>query len=376
LALVVERLAKAEDAERLDMLLGVHEAFVGRREVAAPKAWPEVYRKLEQSANAAVREKSMLLALLFDDQGAAKTLRALIADAKADSGRRATALQALGYKKDPGLVPVLRKLVEDKELRGPALRALAVYSDNATPGLILAHYATFSDEEKASAIATLASRPAYALALLEAVEKGQVPRQDVSAFTVRQMQALKSMAVSERVNKVWGTARVTSADKEKQIIKYKALLNPAYLKGADLGKGRLVFQQECASCHTIFGEGGKVGPDLTGSQRHNLDYVLENVLDPSAIVPPDYQVTLVQLRDGRLITGIIKSDEEMVLTLQTEKELLRVPTGDIDERRVSPISMMPEGLLAKLSNEQARDLVAYLASPAQVALPKIEGKRP
>src|SRR5262249_42042245 len=98
-------------------------------------------------------------------------------------------------------------------------------------------------------------------------------------------------------------------------------------------------------------------------------YVLENLLDPSAVVGRDYQVTLVQTRDGRLITGIVTQENDQVLTLQTQNETVRVPKNEIDERQKSPVSMMPEGLLDKLSNEEVRDLVAYLAGPGQVALP-------
>ena len=138
-------------------------------------------------------------------------------------------------------------------------------------------------------------------------------------------------------------------------------------------KGRALFGQHCATCHRLFGEGGQIGPELTGSQRANLDYVLENVLDPSAVVPADYQVTILQTKDGRVITGIIKTETDKVVSVQTQNELLQLPRNEIDERQKSPLSMMPEGLLATLKDEEVRDLVAYLASPEQVVLPK-DGK--
>jgi putative heme-binding domain-containing protein len=221
----------------------------------------------------------------------------------------------------------------------------------------------------------LASRPGYALALLDAIDKGQVPRTDVSAFTVRQMQALKDKAVNERITKMWGVVRRTSADKRAQMSEYQALLTPAYLNEADRSRGRLLFRQTCASCHVLFGQGGQVGPELTGSQRMNLDYLLENILDPSALVPSEYQVTVLVLKDGRVIAGIVKSDADKVLKVQTEKELLLVPAGDVEERQKSSQSMMPEGLLAKLKSEEVRDLIAYLRSPEQVPLPKGAGQR-
>jgi putative membrane-bound dehydrogenase-like protein len=391
LASLVQLLGKSDQAVQLDMLRGVQAAFLGRRQVTMPDGWQPVYRKLLESRDAGVREKAMLLAVLFDDQEVVGSMRRLVADPSATASARLTALEALAHKQDSGLLPVLQKLLADPltlpspptigregrvkgTLRGAALRALAVYSDEATPRLVLGQYASFTDEEKADAVSTLASRPAYALALLDAIDKGQVPRTDVSAFTVRQMQALKDKAVNERITKMWGVVRRTSADKREQMSKYKALLTPAYLNEADRSRGRLVFQQTCASCHVLFGQGGQVGPELTGSQRMNLDYLLENILDPSALVPSEYQVTVLALRDGRVIAGIIKSDADKVLKVHTEKELLLVPVGDVEERQKSSQSMMPEGLLAKLKSEEVRDLIAYLRSPEQVPLPKGAGQ--
>jgi putative heme-binding domain-containing protein len=175
--------------------------------------------------------------------------------------------------------------------------------------------------------------------------------------------------VNERVTKVWGAVRPTSTDKQTQMAKYKALLTPAYLKGVDRSRGRLLYQQMCASCHTLFGEGGKVGPELTGSQRFNLDYLLENILDPSALVAAEYQATVLELNDGRVIMGIVKLEADKVLAVQTEKELVRVPVADVAERQKSAVSMMPDGLLAKLKDEEVRDLIGYLGSPDQVPLP-------
>ena len=152
--------------------------------------------------------------------------------------------------------------------------------------------------------------------------------------------------------------------------KYKKLLTPEYLKGADVSQGRAVFQKNCASCHTLFDAGGKVGPELTGSQRANLDYVLENVLDPSAVVPKEYQVTIVTTKDGRTINGIIKREDKRTVTLQTPNDLVTIAVEDIDERHKSPLSLMPDGVLPNLKDEEVRDLIAYLRSPMQVPLPK------
>jgi putative heme-binding domain-containing protein len=122
-------------------------------------------------------------------------------------------------------------------------------------------------------------------------------------------------------------------------------------------------------CHTLFEPGGKVGPELTGANRSDLDYVLQNILDPSAVVGKDYQATVIRLKNDRVISGIIRMETKDVVTLLTENDTLTIAVADIDARKTAEISMMPEGLLANLNDEQTRDLVAYLQSPTQVALP-------
>ena len=203
--------------------------------------------------------------------------------------RLGSALENLSFRKDATLVPLLQGLLEEPPLRPAALQALAAYDDRATPQLVLGRYAQFSEADKAAAISTLASRVSYAQALLDAMERGTVSRKDVSVYAVRQMQALKDRKLSERVTKVWGTVRSSGDAARKLMAVYQAKLPLAVLQKADRSHGRQIFQQTCATCHVLFGEGSKIGPDLTGSQRMNVDYLLENILDPSAIVPSEYR---------------------------------------------------------------------------------------
>jgi putative heme-binding domain-containing protein len=370
LDLLLDVLAKTTDPQvQHDVLKGALAGLEGRREVAMPAGWPALAPRLRASRDPEVRELSLSLALVFGDPAALDTLRKRALDTKAATAERQSAVQRLLRKKDPDLVPVLQALLGDRELRGSAIKGLAAYADPGTPGLILERYPTCTESEKADAIQTLASRPAYAQALLDALEKGTVGRRDLDAFTVRQLHGYKDKSLSERLDRVWGIVRSPSLEKARIIAEYKKLLTPAVLKKADLSHGRVVFNKTCATCHVLFGEGGKIGPELTGGQRANLDYVLENMVDPSAVVGRDYQVTILMTKDGRSINGIIVREDERSVTVQTPNERLIVPKNEIEERNRSPLSLMPEGLLDKLSLEEVRDLVAYLASPKQVDLP-------
>lgn len=357
-------LAKSKDDVRRDVLHGTLEAVSGRRTLAVPVGWETAYARLSASEDAEVRDRALTLAVLFDDPQAMASLRRTVLDARSEAAVRQSALQRLIFKQKPEMLTLLHELLTDRVLRAAAVRGLAAFADERTPELILAQYAGFAEVEKADAVQTLASRPTWAAALLDAVEKGKVDRRDVSAFTLRQLATSKDARVSDRVAKVWGVVRATSADRLKKIQEHKNQLQPEVLKAADRTRGRALYGQHCAACHKLFGEGGDVGPELTGSQRNSLDYILENVVDPSAVVAREYQVHLVELKNGRVINGIVKAETDRALTLRTQNETVIVPREEIESRTASNVSIMPEGLFDRLSRDEIRDLIGYLSSPA------------
>ena len=349
-----------------DLLGGLREALRGRKSSPAPEGWAAAYDALVASPDAAVRDLAVKLALQFDDPRALATLEATARNKFSVVAERREAIASLAERRVPGLAALLRGLLGDAAARGPAIRGLAAYDDPETPGAILAVYGHLTEGEKADAVATLASRPGFALRLLEAVRAGVVPRRDVSAATARQILAIGDKAVAEALESTWGTIRATSAEKAPLMARYKAIVAPEKLKGADPAKGRAVFRASCVSCHRLFDEGNDLGPELTGSDRANADYILENVLDPSASVGRDYKVTTVALKDGRVLSGLLQDDGGKTLAVRTTNERVIVDRGDVEEVRPSDRSMMPEGLFEKLGDAEVRDLLAYLAAKAQV----------
>jgi putative heme-binding domain-containing protein len=149
---------------------------------------------------------------------------------------------------------------------------------------------------------------------------------------------------------------------------YRKMLTTATPAKPDLALGRAIYVKSCAQCHTLFGVGGKVGPELTGSNRANLDYLLENILDPSAVIPKEYAMTLLALKDGRVITGIIRSETKAAYIVVTANDALTVPRDDVEMLTPSNISMMPDDLLKPLSETEICGLIAYLQSPVQTPL--------
>lgn len=364
---LVAAISKSNDPVRQrDFLAGMHEGLRGQKRVKPPDGWSPALAALSKSPDANVRRLGLNLALLFGDPQAVTILRGLMTNDSAPADERQGALQALVEARVPDLSPVLRALLDESAVRGPALRALAAYPDDATPQAILSRFSGLNDSERDDAINTLTSRPAGAFALLDAVESGKVPRRDISAFNARQILGFNDAKLNARLEKVWGSVRPTAAAKTALLAKYKPALSSEKLKDANLANGRSVFSRTCAQCHKLYGVGGDIGPDLTGSDRANVDYVLENVLDPSAAVGRDYKVTNVATRDGRLLTGLIREETERILTVQTVNERVVLDREDVEEIKPSPSSMMPEGILDKLSAEDIRDLVAYLGSKGQV----------
>jgi putative membrane-bound dehydrogenase-like protein len=353
-----------------DLLRGIQDGLVGQRNVPMPKTWKDAYPILAASPLPEVRERTIALAVQFGDERAFTLLRKIVPDRALPVKEREAALKTLLFQQKPDLTPILHDLLSDEALRGPAIRGLAAFDDAETPKLLVKHYAKWNADQKADAIQTLSSRGNYALALLDAIDAKTIPRGDINSYTIRQLQSLKAPGVAEKLAKVWGEVRPASADKAKLMAKYKAELKPDVLKKANLANGRALYAKSCANCHRLFGEGGDIGPDLTGSQRTNLDYILENVLDPNAIVPKEYLVTVISTKSGRSLSGIIKKESDAAITVQLPNEVVVVPKDDIDTRTPTKVSMMPEGIFEEMRLEEVRDLVAYLASPMQVPLKK------
>jgi putative heme-binding domain-containing protein len=369
IATVVTRLANTEDVAKQRLILqGLQMGLRGRRQVAMPTAWPEAYKGLAASADAEVRSLAQAVAVTFGDATAFAALRRVLAARGADLAVRQRALSALLDARDKELAPVLHQLVGEPALRDAAIIGLASYDHPKTPEILLGVYSALTAKEKRDALNTLGSRAAYGRALMEAVAARKVPANDVPAEVVRQLRNLNDKALDQRIAEVWGIVRTTPADRARLIAQYRRMLTRSYAGPADLPLGRALFAKVCQQCHTLYGVGGKVGPDITGSNRSDLNYLLENILDPSAVIPNDYKATLIELKNGRIVTGIVREQTPAALTVVTANETLTIPRNEIDTLKPSDTSMMPDDLLKPLNETEVRALIAYLRNPSQVPI--------
>jgi putative heme-binding domain-containing protein len=302
------------------------------------------------------------LALVFDDPVALSSLSHQAIDTALPDAVRQRAIAALIGRRPSDLAPLLLKLVDDPAVCQVALRGLASYNHPQTVATILARYDSLAGDARQQALQTLASRPQWAAQLLDSVQSHRISPRDLTAYTARQIQNLGSAELARRVTELWGEVRASSGERRREAQRLRQQLTAAELSRADVTAGRMVFQKQCGTCHRFFNSGGQIGPDLTGSPRTNLDYLLENIIDPSAAVARDFRMQVIETTDGRVVTGLVESESQRAVTLLTVNERIVVPTEEIEQRSESQVSMMPDGLLQSLTPDEIRNLFAYLQS--------------
>ena len=338
-----------------DVLEGMAEAFKGIRKAPKPANWNKV---VSTSKSPHLRD----LSILFGDGRALDDIKKIALDDQADITARESALKTLIEARPDDLRTICTKLLDVRGLNTAAARGLALFDDPEIGKQLAKSYRKFTP----GIIDTLVSRPAFAKAMLTEMSAGNIPRTDLSAFHARQIRSFNDKALTKQLTEAWGELRESAADKKQLIEKVKTQLTPAVLAKANLSNGRLLFTAVCGACHVMYGQGGKIGPDLTGSGRANLDYLLENIADPSGVVSADFRMSLVTLKDGRSLSGIIAEKNDRTVTLRTVAETLTLDRSEIVKTETSPMSMMPEGLLLALQPDMVRDLIAYLMHPVQV----------
>ncbi len=359
----------SDQSQTAAILMGMNAALRGQRDIAVPASWERAEPTFWRHASGRVRAEAQTLGLTFGSPAALQWARSTLADTGMPDESRRRALRALVNARDTEAAPLILGTLDDADLRDEAVRALAAIPDPRAPEELLALYPSADADEKRDVLLTLASRADYASALAAALDAGTVPARDVTADIARQMRLLNHERLTASLNRVWGVTRTDgdAGDRDAEIARYRAVVERTGGARADASNGRVVFDQVCGPCHKLFGEGGDIGPDITGSNRTNLDYLLHNILAPNAEIPNAYRTATVELRDGRVLAGVIAAQDDKVVTVTTTNESVTVPRADVAKLTQADVSMMPEGLLEPLSDQEVRDLVAYLRSARQVA---------
>ena len=367
---LVGLLIESSDSQfQLDLLKGISEALKGRRDVKEPKGWREVAKSLSESSLDEVREISILLSLKFGSQVALDDMRNLLIDTSLSSVKRKRALLALVEIKDMKLPALLIDLLNDQILQQPAVLALAAFDKPEISTAILSHLSKLEPKVQHDALSTMASRLTYATELMAAIDNQSVDAELLSADVVRQLRAHNDPKINRQLERFWGISRSSSVAKLDEIKKYKRIVGMGNSDLSNLSNGRVMFNRVCASCHKLYGEGGELGPDLTGSDRKNLHYVLSNVIDPNAEIPNDYRTAIIRMKDNRVLIGVVRSREPKRITVVTPSEVIFLPKRDVAKIDAQNYSIMPEGLIRVFKDQELRDLISYLGGDGQVPLP-------
>jgi putative membrane-bound dehydrogenase-like protein len=364
---VVEAVIKNSDPVlRITLMEAMRDGLksLGRNRVDSPKNWEAAIVVLSNAHDETLGNLMAQVSQVFGDVKATALQMAILQNRAAAVERRREILLAFSRDAVVGALPAVLGLLDEAPLRRDAIRALAAFDDPQIARKLLDGYAGYSSTEKAEAVLTLSSRRNTAEALIAELKKNTIPKSEVSAFVARQLYRVIGPSFVE----FWGPITQLAADKQAEMENFKRLLTDEALAKANVGKGRAVFERTCTSCHTMYGAGGNVGPDLTGSNRANLDYILTEIINPSEVMQESYQLVIITTRDGRTISGMVAGEDAQQLTLRMVGQDTVIAKAEIMSREKSPVSMMPEGLLKALSKEEVRDLIAYLRTTVQVPL--------
>jgi len=355
------------DTIRESILRGMLKGLEGRRQVQTPEGWNELSGSLAQSESQKVRDLAMELSQIFGDVKATEKALLILEDANAETSARRTALRSLLTQRNEEASDLLESLLDDPNLSLDAIRGYAVIENATGPANLLSRYGQMNVDQKRATVETLATRKFYAQSLADAVEEKQIERDQIPVHVARSLKEL----LGDEFEKIFGELKPLGDDREKLLAKYKALLTPEALANANASRGRGVYKKTCANCHLLYDDGGDIGPELTGSNRANLDYILLNSIDPSYDVPDGYKTVSVAMEDGRLIMGVVAEEDATKLVLKTvEQPRLAIAKEDIEARKVSEKSMMPDGQLEQMKPQEVIDLIKYLQTTEQVEVAK------
>jgi len=361
----LERLLALDSGELSPAVLrGVSEGLKGWSKATKPNGWDAFAATVRTHAAGDETERLLReLGVTFGEGRSLDEIRKIARDAGADIATRRAAMKALIETRQPDLREIAEALLGTRGLAGVAAEGMAFSDDPKIGETLTSRFGGFGPEERAAVVDVLVLRPAWAAHLLENIRTGRISREVISAHHARQIRALGVAEVSEALDSTWGALRDSPEEMRREIAALKERLTPELLAKADLDLGRELYAARCAACHKLYGSGGDLGPDLTGSGRSEIDYLLGNIVDPSAVVGADYRMTTLTLKDGRALAGTLAARTERTLTLRQPGGDVTVSNDDIAGEETMAASIMPEGLLTGLEADQIRDLISYLMHP-------------
>lgn len=359
---------KCSAETRTSLLTGIRQGLEGVHRAAQPAGWKELMAKV--ASEPANRELGNEIATIFGEGRAIDSLKGILYDGKQSAEVRRRAIRTLSSSKVDGLQGLLLPLIGDRDVGAAAIRGLGVVLDLDLGKQLAAQAGKGFPANRLAIVETLMTRVDTATLLAQLVSEGKVSASELPAHVVRQFYLLGDADLAKKAKELWPKSGQV---KEERLAKMKAFqekYTAESLTAANAGAGRATYEKLCGRCHKLFGEGGEIAPDLTGAQRTNLNYWIDNILDPSAMVAANYRMSVINLRDGRVLSGVIAKQTDRAITLHMASETITLERSQVEEIGATELSLMPEGQLDPLPEQEIRNLLKYLMSPTQVPAQK------
>ena len=355
---------------------GMKLALEGRTKIEKPAGWDKVYELATKSKTDDVQHAELVsssladlkkLNVLFGDGEGIAELRKIAKNKDVNVESRQRAIGEYAATRPDDLFAFLRPMASNKALSNAVIKAM-VYTDNSNvPQVIMNRFKYLDPIGRRIAVDTLTCRKEWADRLLTAVSTDQIPNKEITALHARQIANFEDAALTEKLTKVWGTIRQsdTALLEEMERVRELCAANENLTTAKSFARyqvGKKLFVEKCATCHVMHGRGENVGPDLTGGDRKNLSYLLENIIDPNAAVAAPYRATKFILDDGRFVTGVVLQQTPQVTRIRTTTEVTTIETKEIEDSKSTKLSFMPEALLKNMSDDDIRALFHYLSS--------------
>ena len=358
LCLIALEMAPTDDL-RSRVVRGFDEGLAAR----PPVELPEELAKTLADAGARSPVAEVLFRLRQGADAAVGQAVAMIADRSQLTAERIKLIDAVAEVKAEGGGQALLACLGDASLavRKAALVGLARFDDVAIGSRVAAAYQGMDSSTglRPIAIRVLASRPAWAEQLIAKIDALEIPAEVVTPDMLVQMQTHGDAELRSSIQRIWGAVRPTPEEKMAQMERLAVVA----AQSGDASRGAKLFAEHCGKCHRLFGEGGEVGPDLTGYERTNIDFLALAIADPSAAIREEYTTYRVLTTDGQVASGLLLDRTAGGVVLRTaEGQTVRFATDEIESYDASPISLMPENVVGTLSDQQLRDLLTHLMS--------------
>ena len=351
-----------DEVLRGKFIAGIASAFEGAE-------MPKLPESLTKALNEYMAKQSggdLTLALRSGSPEALKSALKLLEDKKASSTARIAIAKTLAeLDKQEAMMPMVNilKSTNPPGLKRGILQAAAKFDDKRIPEALLLGWEAQIAGDKAlreDALRVMAGRKEWALILVSFVNDWKVPAKHFTVDIVRQLSLHKDPEIDAAIDKHWKGLLATgpTPEKKKESERIKTVLKTGL---GDAEKGKLQFMGRCAICHKLFGEGGQIGPELTGYDRSNADFWLDNLFMPSMEIREGFGAYIVKTKGGQILTGLMDAqDAKGIVIKDMANNKTALKQTDIESMTASPVSLMPEGLTTGMSDADLKDFFAYL----------------